>query len=152
MDSDEEEETKQKKEEKNRNNLAGDYNFYDEEYADTRGQKKLKGMLKTFTTILENSGFVDTINKVFILTKEIDFLPINMFLMTMNAVAFMQYDVSVNSLTRKFRDKPIDGPPFVVGIVTIFKHFHPTNFMKYLLLCSHYIKGAILFSADQRKN
>ena len=108
-------------------------------------------MLKSISGILENSGFVETINKVFSLFKDIDHMPMVFFMMTMNGVAFMQYDVNVNSLTWRFKDKPIDGPPFIVGMLTIFKHFHPTNFMKYLLICSHYVKGAILANQDSEK-
>ena len=108
-------------------------------------------MLKSVATILENSGFVETINKVFSLFKDIDHMPMVFFLLTMNAIAYMQYDVNVNSLTRRYKDKPVDGPPYIVGMLTIFKHFHPTNFMKFLLICSHYVKGAILINQDSDK-
>ena len=46
-------------------------------------------MLKSVSTILENSGFVETINKVFSLFKDIDHMPMVFFLLTMNAVAYM---------------------------------------------------------------
>ena len=109
-------------------------------------------MLKSVSSVLENAGFLETINKVFVLVKDMDHMPIIFFLMTMNAVSYLQYDINVNSLTRWFKDRPIDGPPFIVGLLTVFRHFHPSVFMKYLLYCSHYIKGAILINADKRTN
>jgi hypothetical protein len=131
--------------------VQGDYNYYEDQGEDTLGQKKFKKMLNAVSNILENSGFVETVNKVFSLFKDIDHMPMVFFLLTMNAIAFMQYDVNIHSLTRRYKDKPIDGPPFIVGLLTVFKHFHPTNFTKFLLIISHYSKGAILMNQDSEK-
>ena len=84
------------------------------------------------------------------LTKELDHMPLTMTLLTLYACTSLQYDVNVNSLTKKQRDRPIDGPPFIMGLLTVFKQF--TCFNKYLVYLSHYIKGAILYTSEKRSN
>jgi len=48
--------------------------------------KKLKGMMKDLTTCLENIGFVNPFNKVYNLTKDLDYFPLIAALLTLNAL------------------------------------------------------------------
>ena len=42
----------------------------------------------------------------------------------------------------------IDGPHFIIGLVTIFKQFHYSHFKKYILYLIHYIKTTLLASKE----
>ena len=55
-------------------------------------------------------------------------------------------------MTKRTRERPIDGPPFVMGLITIFRQYHYTKFKKYLLYISHYVKAAISNFAPQKGN
>ena len=37
----------------------------------------------------------------------------------------------------------IDGPHFIVGLITIFKQFHPENYKTFILLMSHFFKNIV---------
>jgi len=37
----------------------------------------------------------------------------------------------------------LDGPHFIVGLLTIFKQYHNSNFLKYMMYLSNYLKNAI---------
>ena len=48
--------------------------------------KRVKEMLKDLTTCLENVGFVNPINKVYKLVKDLDFFPLAAAILTLNAL------------------------------------------------------------------
>jgi Hereditary spastic paraplegia protein strumpellin len=48
--------------------------------------KKVKEMLKDITTCLENVGFVNPLNKVYRLVKELDYFPLAAAIFTLNAL------------------------------------------------------------------
>jgi len=37
----------------------------------------------------------------------------------------------------------IDGPHFIIGLVTLFKQFHVSQYKKYILYLIHYVKVAL---------
>ena len=52
-------------------------------------ENKLKGALKDMTTCLEAIGFINPINKVYKLTKELDYFPLVAALISMHALQTM---------------------------------------------------------------
>ncbi len=100
-------------------------------------------MLKDMTTSLEAIGFVNPKNKVYKLTKDLDNFPLVAALITLNALTQLTYDPYVFSLVRKQKELLIDGPHFIVGLLTVFKQYHYNNYKKYILYLIHYIKVAI---------
>jgi hypothetical protein len=78
-------------------------------------------MLKDLTTALEAVGFVNPINKVYKLTKDLDHFPLMAALIVMNALTQLTYDPFIFSMVRKLRELILDGPHFIVGLITIFK-------------------------------
>jgi hypothetical protein len=46
-------------------------------------------------------------------------------------------------MIRSKREVVLDGPHFIVGMLTIFKQYHNSNFMKYLMYLSNYLKNTI---------
>jgi hypothetical protein len=105
--------------------------------------KKLKEMLKDMTTCLEAIGMVNPMNKVYNLAKDLDHFPLVACLITINALNLLTYDPHIYSLVRKNKESVADGAHFIVGLVTVFKQFHPHHYKKYLLYFSHYFKNLI---------
>lgn len=106
-------------------------------------EKKLKGMLKDVTTCLETVGQVNPLNKVYKLVKDLDYFPLAALLLTQNALGQLQYDPLVFNLTRSRKDLLIDGPHFIIGLVTIFKQFHYSHYKKFVLYLIHYVKVSL---------
>lgn len=106
-------------------------------------EMKLKSMLKDLTKCIESVGYLNPINKVYKLTKELEYFPLAATLMTFNALMQLSYDPLVFNLQRKQKEFLIDGPHFIVGLITIFKQFHFNHYKKYILFLVHYIKTAL---------
>lgn len=97
-------------------------------------------MLKDMTTCLENVGFVNPLNKVYRLVKDLDYFPLAAAILTLNALDQLKYDAVVYNLTRQKKEFLIDGPHFIIGLITIFRQFHHGQFKKYLLYLIHFVK------------
>ena len=78
-------------------------------------------MLKDMTTALEAIGMVNPMNKVYKLTKDLDHFPLVAALISLNALLQLSYDPYIFSLVRKNKEFILDGPHFIVGLLTIFK-------------------------------
>lgn len=103
----------------------------------------MKSVMKDVTVCLESIGFVDPMKKVYNLTKELDYFPLVAALLTLQALNQLTYDAFVYSFVRSNKESVVDGPHFIVGLVTLFKQYHPNQFKKYLLYLSHYFKNSV---------
>ncbi len=88
-------------------------------------QTKVKDYLKDLTVCLENIGYINPFNKVYNLTKDLDYFPLVASLFTINILTQLSYDPFIFSLVRKNKELVIDGPHFIVGIITVFRQYHP---------------------------
>jgi len=88
----------------------GEQHFLLNDLDETKGEKILRKLLKDLGSVLESSGFLEPVHKVYILTKDLDFMALNMLLMTLIAAHNLQYDLNVNSIVRKQKTGSIDGP------------------------------------------
>mmetsp|Transcript_25365 Transcript_25365/g.22490 ORF Transcript_25365/g.22490 Transcript_25365/m.22490 type:complete len:252 (+) Transcript_25365:2615-3370(+) len=100
-------EKKRKDEERKKH---GEQHFHLDDQNDTKGEKILKKLLKDLGIVLETSGFLEPIHKVFVLAKDIDYMALCMLLFTLTAAKDLHYDLNVNSLVRKNKNCAIDGP------------------------------------------
>ena len=46
-------------------------------------------------------------------------------------------------MVRSKKEVVLDGPHFITGMLTIFKQYHNSNFMKFLMFFANYVKNAI---------
>lgn len=106
-------------------------------------------MLKDMTVCLEYLGMVNPMKKVYNQTpKDLDYFPLMACLMTINILTQLTYDPHIFSLVKRSKELLIDGPHFIVGLLTVFKQFHPIQYKKYLLYMSHFVKNAIFNSSQ----
>lgn len=104
---------------------------------------KLKDILKTMTVLLESVGFLNSQNKVYNLTKDLDHLPLVSALLTLNVLTQLTYDSFVYSLVRRNKESVIDGPHFIVGLITLFHQYHPSHYKRFLHFMAHFVKNTI---------
>jgi hypothetical protein len=83
--------------------------------------KRMKEMLRDITTCLETVGFVNPMNKVYKLVKDLDHFPLAAMILTLNALDQLKYDTVIFNLTRQKKEFLIDGPHFILGLITIFR-------------------------------
>jgi hypothetical protein len=107
--------------------------------------KYLKDMLKSITEAVEQTGFVNPMNKVYCLSKQLEQLPLMFALLTILSFESMYFSAYASSIMQRETEKSLkcDGPGFIVGMLTIFKQFHPQNENTYLNLLCHYLKNEI---------
>jgi hypothetical protein len=105
----------------------------------------MKTMLKTLTNTVEHVGFVDPMKKVYELTNPMKYMSEFFCTMTLSLINdHFVFASKLATLTRKSKESAaIDGPHFIVGLLTVFKQFHPENYKRYLKLISHYYKNVI---------
>jgi hypothetical protein len=63
----------------------------------------------------------------------------------------LQYDPLIFNLTRQRKDLLIDGPHFIVGLCTIFKQFHYSQYKRYVVYLTHYVKVALSAAKEQQQ-
>lgn len=113
--------------------------------------KKLKEMLSQLTKALETIGIVNPYNKVYSLTKPLEKMSLFMALFTLSALREMRYDQQLSTIRKIIDPKnPIqkgeimlDGPHFIVGMLTLFKQFHNSQYRLYVEHLAHYYKNMV---------
>lgn len=108
-------------------------------------------LLVEFNKYLENTGATDPFQKIYITVESSEFEGLAGLLMLF-VVAYMpklEYDPNYAALTRIGKN-PLDGTPLVVGILTIFKQFHPSYVRQFLAYLGQYIRAKLNDALDTK--
>ena len=105
--------------------------------------------MKDITVCVEYIGFLKPMNKVYSLSRDLHYMPLMFALVSMNALQYLQYDTHLYSLVRAKREVVLDGPHFITGMLTIFKQYHNSNFLKFVMYLSNYLKNVIAYHQFQ---
>lgn len=69
---------------------------------------------------------------------------------TMAQIQKLMYDHKLNTLRRppsrdvlKAGEFMLDGPHLMVGLITVFRQFHPQSFKRYIWYITHYYKQIV---------
>jgi len=112
----------------------------------------LKGFLKNLTLTVEALGLVNPLQKVYSLTKPLDNLSLFFTVFTIHTLGSLRYDQYLCSMMRKNAQTPvIDGPHFIVGLITVFKQFHPSYYKRYIYFLAHFVKNVIFMTTTARE-
>jgi len=110
----------------------------------------LKTMLSQLSKTLELVGIVNPYKKVYLLTKPLDNMSLFLMTLTMQTLEQLRFDEKLSTLRRleakpgsQKVEVPIDGPHFIVGLITIFKQFNPEYFRCYIHHLAHYVKSIV---------
>nr|CAD7567981.1 unnamed protein product [Timema californicum] len=109
--------------------------------------KEENPLLYELSTYCDWAGISDPYSKIYITTNNLQFFSLLTFLFTISQVNKLIYIKNIGLVCKKPQD-PIDGVPFIVGIQTILKQFHPEVRNQYLLYMGQFIKSHIAFSLN----
>lgn len=69
---------------------------------------------------------------------------------TIYALTQLKFDEKLSTLRRADpkvltpkNQIPIDGPHFIVGVISIFKQFNPEHYRRYIQHLAHYVKSIV---------
>ena len=103
----------------------------------------MREFMRDVTTCVEFIGNVKPMNKVYSLSRDLHHMPLMFALVTMSALQYIAYDTHLFSMVRSKKEVVLDGPHFISGMLTIFKQYHNSNYLKYLMYLSNYLKNVV---------
>lgn len=95
------------------------------------------------STYLETSGMNEPFQKIYITTKPLDEFPLLMFLYVISELPKFSYDAKTGAFMCKLNNEPLDGTPFVIGIITMLKQFHVAHTQTFLAYLGQYLRSTI---------
>jgi len=100
------------------------------------------------TTCVEQIGLVDPDKKVYQLTKQLQFMPLLFAVLSLSTCQSLTYQTALYSMVKKNKEGPmIDGPHYIMGMLTVFKQFNNVFYKKYLHYLSHHFKNVVFFNS-----
>eukprot|EP00736_Rhodelphis_marinus_P001211 Rmarinus@m.276 len=106
-------------------------------------------VLSKLSTFLTTSGLSSPLTQIYITTEPLPDLPLVMFLFIVAMLPSLQYDKNLAALVCK-KSEPLDGAPFVCGILTILKQFHSTHTQHVLAYLGQYVRAYITNASDSK--
>ena len=103
----------------------------------------MREFMKDITLSVETIGLVKPMNKVYSLSRDLHYMPLVFALVSLNALQYLQYDTHLYSLVRGKKEVVLDGPHLITGMLTLFKQYHNSNFLKFINYLSNYLKNVI---------
>uniref|UniRef100_A0A1B0D1J4 WASH complex subunit strumpellin n=1 Tax=Phlebotomus papatasi TaxID=29031 RepID=A0A1B0D1J4_PHLPP len=82
-------------------------------------------LLSELNKYLEAAGIYNPLEKIYVTTKNSSFFSQFLFLLVISHLGKLQFVKNVGTLMAKKQSDQIDGAPFVTGITTILRQFHP---------------------------
>ncbi|XP_065218583.1 WASH complex subunit 5 [Planococcus citri] len=117
-------------------------------YAESADDTNKNMLLKELSTYLEWAGIGNPYAKIYITTSNLRYFPMFMFFFTVFQLSKLQWQKNTGVLMWKKCSDPLDGFPFVIGLQTIFRQFHPNNRSQFTLYMSQYLKSYLAVIAN----
>eukprot|EP01004_Peranema_trichophorum_P009192 NODE_793_length_2356_cov_78.412450_g382_i1.p1 GENE.NODE_793_length_2356_cov_78.412450_g382_i1~~NODE_793_length_2356_cov_78.412450_g382_i1.p1 ORF type:complete len:750 (+),score=150.00 NODE_793_length_2356_cov_78.412450_g382_i1:316-2250(+) len=97
-------------------------------------------ILSEMTSYLEASGISHPFTKVYTTAESIEHIPLVLFLLVISVIGRFSYEPEIDTLTCRKKDDPLDGVPFIVGVLTILKQFHSEHKECFVAYLAQYIR------------
>ncbi|KAK7873803.1 hypothetical protein R5R35_005787 [Gryllus longicercus] len=108
--------------------------------------KEESPLLFDLANYLDWAGISNPYAKIYITTKNLQYFPLLTFLFVISQLPKLQYMKQLGTLLSRKSQEPLDGVPFVVGVQTVFRQFHPEIRNTFLLYLSQYVKSYVEIS------
>lgn len=94
---------------------------------------------------VEHIGIVNPMKKVYELSNKLEYMAEFFAIITMHVLEQqLTFNSKINTFCRKStKSLALDGPHFIVGLLTVFKQYNPVVYKRYLFILSHYYKNLI---------
>ncbi|KAK2181203.1 hypothetical protein NP493_407g06015 [Ridgeia piscesae] len=112
--------------------------------------KEENPLMFELTSYLESAGVSNPLTKIYITTKRLSYLPIFNFLFVVSQLPKLVYLKSIGELICKKTSDPIDGVPFIHGIITLLKQFHSDDTDQFLALIGQYVRSMVEASQSSK--
>ncbi|PSN50014.1 WASH complex subunit 5 [Blattella germanica] len=103
--------------------------------------KESNPLLYELSTHLDWAGINNPYMKIYVTTKNLQYFALFTFLFTIFQLPKLTYAKNVGSLICRKAQDPLDGVPFIVGVQTLLRQFHPEVRNQFLLYMGQFIKS-----------
>jgi len=125
-------------------------NVHQEEPLDGGDHQDVKNIICHLTNAL---GLSEPMESIFMKTDPLEGLPVLTLFFVITYVPRLSYDALLGSLSKVKAGYPIDGWPVIIGISTLFKHFHPSYTQSFLAYVGQFIRvSAETYATRMGKN
>jgi len=100
-------------------------------------------LLPQLTEYLLNAGLSDPLTTIYVTSEPLESLVLVIFLLVLATLEKLTWSPEFATLVCVNRKDPVDGAPFVVGIVTLFKQFHSSHMERFLSYVGQYLRSNI---------
>ena len=105
-------------------------------------------MISNLELLLSQMGYIAPFEKIYVKPGALlEKFPLMMTLLTINAMSSLQYDKRIGGLIR-VKQEPIDGVPFIAGILTVFRQFHCEYFRNYFGYIGQFVSTTVAMLKD----
>ncbi|CAK8692488.1 unnamed protein product [Clavelina lepadiformis] len=108
-------------------------------------------MMYELTTFLDAAGMSDPLKKIYVTTKRLPHFALLCFVFTISQLQKLQYHKPLCGLICKKVNDAVDAPPFIIGMLTLLKQFHPNETENYITMLGQYTRSFIDSSGAQNK-
>ncbi len=100
-------------------------------------------LLAELSEYLETAGMANPLDKIYVTSEPLEDVGLLMCLFVVAHIQRFQYDGAIDCLVSKKKDDNLDGTPFVVGIITVLKQFHPSEKELFIAYLGQYVRSNI---------
>jgi len=98
-------------------------------------------LLGDLTNFLDSIGLSHPLEKIYITTEPLAGVAMMNFLFVLFCLEKMKWDPQLNTLIRINSKENLEGAALAVGILTVFKQFHPDHLISFIRLMCQYIRS-----------
>lgn len=107
-------------------------------------------LLSELANYLDWAGISNPFAKIYITTKNLEYFPLLTFLFVISQLPKLHYMKQLGTLLSRKSQDPLDGIPFIIGIQTVFRQFHPEIRNTFLLYLSQFVKSYVEYSTSSK--
>mmetsp|Transcript_48746 Transcript_48746/g.137173 ORF Transcript_48746/g.137173 Transcript_48746/m.137173 type:complete len:1158 (+) Transcript_48746:260-3733(+) len=105
--------------------------------------KESNPLLGQLNKLLSASGMSDPFCKIYTVTEPVESLPALLLFFVITYMQKLQFDHQFSTLVRRKQSYPLDGMPFVVGVWTLLKQFHPSYTRQLLAYLGQFVRASV---------
>eukprot|EP00455_Lapot_gusevi_P055397 TRINITY_DN9002_c0_g1_i3.p1 TRINITY_DN9002_c0_g1~~TRINITY_DN9002_c0_g1_i3.p1 ORF type:complete len:733 (-),score=209.92 TRINITY_DN9002_c0_g1_i3:77-2275(-) len=104
-------------------------------------------ILPEVTRYLDTSGVSDPLTKIYITSEPLEGIAALLFLFVLAQVPKLTFHPRWGMLVRVSKNDPIDGVPFVLGVLALLKQFHSSHTEKFLAYLGQFVRFSVSAAA-----
>eukprot|EP00299_Pterocystis_sp_00344_P017522 c8776_g1_i1.p1 GENE.c8776_g1_i1~~c8776_g1_i1.p1 ORF type:complete len:1014 (-),score=293.32 c8776_g1_i1:149-3190(-) len=101
-------------------------------------------ILAEVSKYLDWAGISHPFSKIYITSEPLDHFPLVVFVLVLSQLTRFTYDTRLCSLINKDKKDTLDGPPFIVGVLTLLKQFHSSHTQAFMSYLAQYLRAQVV--------